>query len=161
MFSIFKKNAGTPVKAPASGQIKDIETVSDPVFSEKMMGDGIAIQYEGGDIKAPVSGTLTTIILPSCHAFGICGDNGIEILVHVGLETVNLKGEGFKLLKKQGDHVEQGESILSVDYELLKSKGLNLITPVVVTNSNEFEIIKKSKGQCITGDTVLFEVKKK
>ena len=161
MFSIFKKNAGIPVKAPASGQIKDIETVSDPVFSEKMMGDGIAIQYEGGDIKAPVSGTLTTIILPSCHAFGICGDNGIEILVHVGLETVNLKGEGFKLLKKQGDHVEQGESILSVDYDLLKSKGLNLITPVVVTNSNEFEIIKKSKGKCIIADTVLFEVKRK
>ena len=161
MFSIFKKNAGTPVKAPASGQIKGIETVIDPVFSEKMMGDGIAIQYEGGEIKAPVSGTISTIILPSCHAFGICGDNGVEILVHVGLETVNLKGQGFKLMKNQGDHVNQGETVLVVNYDLLRAKGIDLITPVVVTNSNEFEIIKKSQGKCVSGDTVIFEVKKK
>lgn len=161
MFSFLKKNAVIMVKAPANGELKGIETVLDPVFSEKMMGDGVAIQYIGGKVKAPISGTISTIILPSCHAFGICGDNGVEILVHVGLETVNLNGQGFKLMKKQGEYVNQGETVLEVNYDLLREKGIDLITPVVITNSNEFEITKKFQGHCIAGDSVIFEVKKK
>lgn len=161
MFSFLKKNACILVKAPTTGELKEIESVSDPVFSEKMMGDGIAIQSIGGKITAPISGTISTVILPSCHAFGIRSDNGVEILVHVGLDTVNLKGQGFKLVKKQGDHVSVGETVLIADSEYLIQQGIDLITPVIVTNSNEFEIIKKSTGHCSVGESVIFEIKKK
>lgn len=161
MFSFLKKDTDVEVKAPVNGIIQSIETVNDPVFSEKMMGDGIAIQYTGGEVLAPVSGTISSVIFPSCHAFGIHCDNGLDLLVHVGLETVNLKGEGFILLKNQGDYVKQGEPVLRVDYDLLKSKSIDLITPIVVTNSDEFSIVDKYQGKAVIGKTILFKVKKK
>lgn len=163
MFSFLGKSKSIDVIAPVNGELKAIEEVNDPVFSEKMMGDGIAIQYMGGDVYAPVSGELTTVILPSAHAFGIRTKEGLEILVHVGLETVNLKGEEFQLLKNQGDVVQAGDKILHINEEALKAKGCDLITPIIVTNSNEFSIRNKASlnKTATSKDTVIFHCAKK
>lgn len=155
MFSFLKKNGCVNVSAPVNGVVKEIETVNDPVFAQKMMGDGLAIEYSDGDVYAPVSGIVSSIILPSCHAFGIHSDEGLDVLVHVGLETVNLKGEGFKLLKQQGDRVLAGERVIEVDYNLLKNKNIDLITPIVITNSNEFKILSKAQGTVRAKDNIL------
>lgn len=162
MFSLLGKSKSIDVIAPVSGVLKAMEEVNDPVFSEKMMGDGIAIQYTGGDVYAPVSGELTTVILPSAHAFGIRTKEGLEILVHVGLETVNLKGEEFRLLKNQGDAVTAGDKILHINENALKAKGCDLITPIVVTNSDEFSIQNKTSpnGTATCKDTVIFRCAK-
>lgn len=161
MFSFLKKESGIEVKAPVNGEIFPIESVNDSVFSEKMMGDGIAIKYAGGDVVAPVTGKITSVILPSCHAFGIRCENGLDVLVHVGLDVVKLKGEGFQLLKKKGEMVHQGEAVIKVDYDLLKDKGLDLITPIVITNSNEFLLNQKAHGHAESGKTDLFVAQKK
>ena len=161
MFSFLKKESGIEVKAPVNGEIFPIESVNDPVFSEKMMGDGIAIKYAGGDVVAPVTGKITSVILPSCHAFGIRCENGLDVLVHVGLDVVKLKGEGFQLLKKKGEMVHQGEAVIKVDYDLLKDKGLDLITLIVITNSNEFLLNQKAHGHAESGKTDLFVAQKK
>lgn len=158
MFSFLGKSKSIDVVASVNGMIKAIEDVNDPVFAEKIMGDGIAIQYEGGDVYAPVSGELASVILPSCHAFGIKTKEGLEVLVHVGLETVNLKGEEFQLLKKQGDIVSAGEKILQVNEKLLRSQSCSLVTPIVVLDSSGFSIQKKASAntEAIGGKTVIF-----
>lgn len=119
------------VTAPLSGKVISITEVPDPVFSGKMMGDGAAILPEDGKIYAPIDGVLTTIA-PTQHAFGYTGENGQEVLVHVGLETVGLNGEGFTVHKKAGDKVKAGDLVAEVDLEFLKNKGLNTVTPVVI-----------------------------
>lgn len=144
MFSFLQKNKEISVFAPVNGIVKGIEEVNDPVFSEKMMGEGIAVQYTDGDVYAPVSGEITTVIKPSCHAFGMRTEDGLELLVHVGLETVNLKEKAFRQLKQQGDHVSAGEKILCVDGNALAGRDIDMITPIIITNTAEFKIEKKA-----------------
>ena len=163
MLSFLNKKKSTEVKAPVKGNLIKIEEVNDPVFSQKMMGDGLAIKYAGGNVYAPVSGIITVVILPSMHAFGIRTDEGAEVLVHVGLETVNLKGEGFKFLKQQGDRVEVGEKILEVDFTFLNERGIDLTTPIILTNTNAFEIenLSNEKDAINPQSTTIFTIKKK
>lgn len=158
MFSFLAKNREIDVIAPVNGMIQAIEDVNDPVFAEKMMGDGLAIQYTGGDVYAPVAGEITSVILPSCHAFGMKTKEGLEILVHVGLETVNLKGGEFQILKKQGDIVHAGEKILQIDEKLLKAHACSLITPIVMINPNDFIIQQKASIDtlAISTDTIIY-----
>lgn len=138
---LFKKRIKEfTVLSPVDGNTTELIEVPDEVFSQKMMGDGLAVDWTGGDVYAPVSGEIASLIAPSYHAFGIRHESGLEILVHVGLETVNLRGEGFKALKKIGDYVEAGEKVLEVDYDLLKEKKVNLISPVIVLNSDYFKV---------------------
>ena len=143
MFSFLKKKKNIEIKSPVNGLVKKIEDVKDQVFSEKIMGDGVAIQIEDGDVYAPVSGTITSVILPSSHAFGITTKEVLEVLVHVGLDTVNLKNGEFTLLKQQGDYVNMGEPVIKINYDLLSKLNIDLITPVVITNSKNFNLQKK------------------
>ena len=138
------------------GNTTELVEVPDEVFSQKIMGDGLAIEWTGGDVYAPVSGEIATLITPSCHAFGIRHESGLEILVHVGLETVNLKGEGFKTLKKVGDYVEAGDKILEIDYNLLKKKNINLLSPIIVLNSDYFKIKEHTKNHSVKNGEKLF-----
>lgn len=143
MFDLFKKKID--VFPPVSGKIINIESVNDEVFSSKMMGDGKAIIPDSNIITAPISGSIETFILPSAHAFGIKSSEGLEILVHVGLDTVTLKGNGFTPLKKQGDFVNKGDPIIKLDTTILQNSGLDLTTMVVVTNSDKFKISHNNK----------------
>lgn len=109
------------VIAPISGKVVPISEVPDPVFSEKVLGDGIAIIPENGKIYSPVNGEITSVV-DSKHAYGFSSDDGLDVLIHFGLETVALKGEGFTSHVKEGDKVKIGDLVAEVDINLLKEK---------------------------------------
>lgn len=143
------------IVTPMTGEIVGIEQVPDPIFSGKMMGDGAAVIPEDGTITAPVDGVLSTIA-PTQHAFGFTTDDGTEVLVHVGLETVGLNGEPFEVIAKQGDKVKAGDPVAKVNLELLKEKGINPITPIVVCGGAEGADIQIQEGNAKAGqDTVV------
>ena len=126
-----KVNSSLQIVSPLNGTAAALEQVPDPVFSEKVLGDGCAVIPTDGKIYAPVDGEISSIA-ETQHAYGFTGDNGLEILVHFGLETVALKGEGFTSHVKVGDRVKAGDLVAEADIAFLKSKGINLITPVLI-----------------------------
>jgi sugar PTS system EIIA component len=141
--------ASNTLVAPVSGKAIPLSEVPDPVFAEKMAGDGMAIIAEGDTVVAPADGELT-LIFKTKHAFAMTLDNGLELLVHIGLETVSLEGEGFEQLAQQGTRVKAGTPIMKIDRNLIKSKGLSLATPVLITNVDA----TKSITPIATGDVV-------
>ena len=125
------------------GKVVDITEVPDPVFAQKMMGDGFAIIPEEGKLISPVAGEIIQVF-PTKHAFGI-KTGEVELLIHVGLETVSMKGEGFDVKVSAGDRVEVGQTLLTYDLELVKEKAKDVITPCVVTNMDAIEGINVLK----------------
>ncbi len=159
MFNIFKKKPKEiELYAPVSGKLVNLEDVQDPVFSKKMMGDGFAVDPTDAVIKSPADGVIS-ILHDAHHAFGITTDDGCEILVHIGMDTVELNGLGFKPLKAQGDKVSAGDPIIEVDFDLIKDKVPSIITPVVVTNIDEYQIAKLDLTE--TGNAPVMIVSKK
>lgn len=130
MFSFFKKTLR--ILAPVSGKIIDLSQVPDATFAQRLAGNGVAIDSEGDLIVAPTDGMLTMIFRTN-HAFAITTDEGIELLVHVGIDTVELQGKGFERLAVEGTRVKAGDPILKIDRSLIESKGFSLITPVLIT----------------------------
>lgn len=126
--------------SPVKGEIKPITEVPDPLFSEKTMGDGFAIVPEAGVIVSPVDGKIV-IVFPTKHAIGLMSDAGREILIHVGIDSVNLKGEGFETLVRDGDCVEAGQPLMKVNLDFLKERVPSIITPIVFTNLNIGETV--------------------
>ena len=129
------------IVAIADGQLIDIKTVSDPVFAEEMMGKSIAFKYNKDKVVlcAPANGTLSALF-PTGHAYGVTTNEGVEILIHCGVDTVNAKGDGFKLFsKKQGDTVKAGDPIVEVDVKKLE-KTYDMSTMLIITNPNNKEI---------------------
>lgn len=139
MFRFKKKNQQIEIKAPVAGKSVPIESVPDDTFATKLMGEGVAFKFDGSDICAPVTGELI-LVADTLHAFGIRDPHGVEILVHIGLETVTLKGAGFTKIKETGEKVFEGEPIIKVDQAYMIKSGLNMITMMVVTNSNDYQI---------------------
>lgn len=136
MFNFFKKPL--TIIAPISGKTINLSDVPDPVFAEKMAGDGIAIDSTGDIVVAPCDGTIS-LIMDSGHAFAITTNSGLELLVHVGLETVSLNGEGFEILQSANAKVTAGTPILKLDRTFIESKGISLITPVLIVNHDKLE----------------------
>jgi len=128
--------------APIEGKIIDLSQVPDAVFSQKIMGDGFAIEPVNGEVVSPVDGTITTLF-PTKHAIGITADNGLEILIHFGIDTVNLQGEGFEALLQQGDKVRVGQKILNVNLNEVRAKVPSVITPVIFTNLADKKVTAK------------------
>lgn len=153
MFNLFKKNSDVSaaseieILSPMSGKIIDITEVPDPVFSQKMVGDGFAVEPTSGEVLAPVSGTLVQLF-PTKHAFGILTQSGLEVLVHVGIDTVDLKGKGFEALAEVGSVVTAGTPILKVDLAVLSENGKSTTTPVVITNMAEVKSLS-----CVAKDS--------
>lgn len=143
--------------APLTGRVIMLDKVPDQVFSEKMMGDGAAIEAEENTAVAPVSGKLV-VLFPGGHAFGIRTKEGIEVLVHIGLNTVELGGEGFIIHKKQDDMVMAGELIVTFDPVLCKKKQKSLISPVIITNMEKISSIQPAElAKVKAGNDILFE----
>lgn len=139
------KNKGEEViVSPVKGEIKDITDVPDQVFAGKMMGDGFAIVPSEGTIVSPVDGKIVNLF-PTKHAIGIMSDNGREILIHVGIDTVNLKGQGFETLVEENARIEKGQPLLKVDLEYVKEHATSTITPIVFTNLAEGEKVVVEK----------------
>jgi len=136
MFNFFKKTL--TIIAPISGKTIELSKVPDPVFAGKMAGDGIAIDSTGDTVVAPCDGIIS-LIMDSRHAFAITTSNGIELLVHVGLETVALNGEGFEVLQAVNAKVTAGTPILKLDRTFIESKGISLITPVLIVNHDKLD----------------------
>ena len=128
------------IVAIADGEIIDIATVSDPVFAEQMMGKSTAFKYDKKTVLcSPANGTLS-VLFPTGHAYGIVTNEGVELLVHCGVDTVNAKGDGFRLLgKKQGDPVKAGDPIVEVDVPKL-AKTYDMSTMLIITNANDKEL---------------------
>ena len=120
--------------APMKGRLVPLDQVPDPVFAEKLMGDGFAIDPISGDVISPVDGTVTSLMADTRHAVGITADDGIEVLIHIGIDTVTLGGAGFTSLVAQEDRVKAGQLLLQVDLAQIKDKVPSLITPVVFIN---------------------------
>lgn len=138
---------GDSFVSPLKGEMKAITEVPDPVFAEKMMGDGFAIIPTEGMVVSPVDGKIVNLF-PTKHALGIMSDNGREILIHVGLETVNLKGQGFEALVSENAQVKKGQPLLKMDLEYIKEHAKSTITPIVFTNLAEGEkVVLEKQGQ--------------
>ncbi|APC12431.1 MULTISPECIES: PTS glucose transporter subunit IIA [Providencia] len=155
-----KSSSGSiEIIAPLSGEIVNIEDVPDVVFAEKIVGDGIAIKPAGNKIVAPVDGTIGKIFETN-HAFSIESDDGIELFVHFGIDTVELKGEGFKRIAEEGQTVKKGDLIIEFDLALLEEKAKSVLTPVVISNMDEIKELNKLTGSVTVGETVIMRIKK-
>ncbi|PKM52159.1 MAG: PTS glucose transporter subunit IIA [Firmicutes bacterium HGW-Firmicutes-7] len=143
MFKFFKKshNKTCHFVAPMEGEIIPIQDVPDKVFSEKMMGDGFAIKPTNGLVCSPCDGEVLQIF-PTNHALVIHSTQGLDIILHIGLDTVQLKGEGFKRLVEVGAHVKSGDSLLQMDMEIMEKHSKCIISPIVITNIECIESIK-------------------
>lgn len=138
--------------APLSGSIVALADVPDPVFSGQMMGDGLAIDPVSNTLLAPCDGIITQVAR-TAHALTLTAENGAEVLMHVGIDTVKLNGEGFKLLVSKGQRVSQGEALIAIDFASIKSKAPSMITVLVVANSDEYQISDKASGMMNAGQS--------
>ncbi len=156
MFDLFKKKVkykplnldNSKINSLGEGKLIPIESVSDAMFAEKMMGDSIAFKFTGNGVNvfSPVNGTLG-VLFPTGHAFGVVSEDGVEILVHIGVDTVNSKGAGFKILdKKQGDAVKAGDPIVSVDFDKLGAT-YDMSTMLIITNTNDKKVELVREGE--------------
>ncbi|MBE6048574.1 MAG: PTS glucose transporter subunit IIA [Clostridium sp.] len=165
MFGFFKKkknkvNEELRLVAAVSGKVLPLSEVPDPVFAQKMAGDGIAIDPSSDIVVAPADGELS-LVFNTKHAFAMTLENGAEILVHIGVNTVTLEGEGFEQLAEAGTKVKAGTPIIKIDREFIKSKDLSLMTPILITNPDSFELKNIENIDAIAGETTVIEYKAK
>ncbi|WP_271397993.1 PTS sugar transporter subunit IIA [Salinicoccus roseus] len=123
------------ITSPLNGKYVKLEDIPDPVFAEKMMGEGFGVDPTDGEVVAPVAGTVMQVF-PTNHAVGIKTNNGLEVLIHIGLETVAMEGKGFAGHVSEGDKVEKGDKLVTFDMDLVKSEANSTISPVIITNSD-------------------------
>jgi glucose-specific phosphotransferase system IIA component len=141
----FGKDKGIEIHAPIEGTVFHITEVSDPVFRDKIVGDGVAILPNKGRVVAPVDGTVS-LLFETKHAVSLKSVQGTEILIHIGLDTVKLQGEYFTAHVKTGDQVHAGDLLLEFDMEKIKAAGYDLITPVVICNTAEYSRFEPHSG---------------
>ncbi len=156
MFDFLKKKENKiEIGAPVKGQAVPISEVSDPTFGEEILGKGVAIRTEEGKIYAPVDGEIT-LLFDTLHAVSLTSDEGVEVLVHVGLDTVALKGEHFTAHRATGEKVRKGDLLITVDLDQVKAAGYDIITPVIICNTDAFKSVEAITGKSVTPqDTVL------
>lgn len=161
-FNFFKKTnnkSKLEIFAPINGKIIPITEVPDPVFSEKMMGEGIALIPTDGKVSSPINGKIIQVS-PTKHAVGLVADDGTEILIHIGLETVALKGEGFNVKVEVGDQVEVGQLLIDFDLKYIEEHASSTVTPMVITNSlnSDKEYVMADAAEGNAGKTVVITV---
>lgn len=142
MFQALKKMFGgkkeaAEVLSPVSGQVVPLSEVNDPAFAQEILGKGVAVKPSEGEFRAPFSGEVT-VMFDTGHAVSIKGDNGAEVIVHIGLDTVQLKGQHFTAHVKQGDRVQAGDLLITADLEQIQAAGYDVITPVIICNTQDF-----------------------
>lgn len=156
MFNLFKKKENNKViGSPTKGRAVALSEVNDPTFAEEMLGKGAAVIPEDGKICAPADGEIG-MVFDTLHAVSMTTDFGAEILIHIGLDTVKMKGEGFTGHVKAGDHVKKGALLLEVDLEKVKAAGYDTITPVIVCNTPDYSSVENvGKGAVNAGDDLI------
>ena len=158
MFGFFKrKEKENVIYSPCNGQIVPLTEVPDPVFSEKVLGDGFAVIPAEGKIYAPTDGEVT-MVFDTLHAIGLTSSQGTELLIHIGLDTVTLAGEPFTAYITAGDKVKKGDLLMEVDLDKIKTAGLNCITPVLINNTDAYDKISLQKEGDISLDEVVLKL---
>lgn len=150
------KNTRGKLFATQDGDCIPLEQVPDPVFSEKMLGDGVAVIPADNIVKSPADGTVVQVF-DTLHAYSVRTDDGLEILVHIGLNTVELKGEGFTAKVKSGDSVKAGDVLCETDLNFLREKGYETYTPIIITNMDAVKDFKPITGNVRAGQTAVIE----
>ena len=145
--------------APVAGKAVPVSQVPDPTFAEELLGKGIAIEPTEGKIYAPCDATVD-MMFETGHAVSLVADCGAELLIHVGLETVGLEGKPFTIHVKSGDTVKKGQLMIEADLEAIQAAGLNIITPVLVCNTDNYPTFKTYTGKDVTRDDVVIELGK-
>jgi PTS system beta-glucosides-specific IIC component len=145
--------------APMAGKAVPITEVPDPTFAEGMLGNGIAIEPAEGKVYAPCDATVD-MMFTTGHAVSLVADNGAEILIHVGLETVSLEGKPFTVHAANGDKVKKGQLLIEVDLDAVKAAGLPTITPMVVCNTDEYPTFDTFVGKDVTNEDVVIALAK-
>lgn len=154
-----KENIGIQIGSPIEGEAVSIKEVSDPTFAQEILGKGIAIKPNKGRVVAPVDGEIA-IIFETKHAVSLATEQGVEILIHVGLDTVNLRGEHFTAYVKAGDKVKAGDLLIEFEPEKIREAGYEIITPMVICNTTDFAQIKETKlGSVLELESVIEVVK--
>ena len=156
MFGLFKKKKMEHVLgAPVKGRTVSVKEVSDPTFSEGLLGKGVAVIPKDGKIYAPADGTIG-MVFDTLHAISMTTEYGAEILIHVGLDTVKLKGEGFESHVKSGDMVKKGQLLLTADLKTIQEAGYDVIIPLLICNTSEFASVHAVIGKEVEpGEDVL------
>ena len=152
---LFQNKDFQTILAPMSGKVIALSELEDPIFAGKVVGDGVAVIPSDGEVVAPVSGVIS-LVSEGQHSYGITSFDGTEILVHVGIDTVRLKGRGFTSLVKVGQRVDAGQLVCSADLELIRKEGFESTTPVVITSHSIDQISRliMQTGFAVAGRTV-------
>ena len=147
------------VVSPGKGRIMEIGKVPDKVFREKTLGDGFAVKLEEGNVVSPVKGKVISIF-ETKHAICLVDEEENEVLVHIGLDTVTLKGKGIQLFVKEGDLVKQGQKLAEVDLDILKTNHLSSVTPIIFSNMDmeRYHVNLKKNGKVLAGETDVIEI---
>lgn len=143
------------IPSPLSGTVHALNRIEDPIFSSEALGKGCAIEPAEGEVYAPFSGVVSQLA-ETCHAIGITGENGVEILIHVGMDTIELGGRFFEPLVQMGDHVEQGQILLRFEMQRIAAEGYSLVTPIVITNTDDYSAVHTlCAGKAVAGRNLL------
>lgn len=146
---------GISIASPLAGEVIALSEVADAAFASEVLGKGVAVRPSVGEVVSPVDGTLTTLF-PTLHALGITSDDGVELLIHVGLDTVQLEGRGFTAHAKQGDRVVRGQKLLSFDIDAIRAAGYSVETPVIVANTASYlDVLREATGEVNQLDPVI------
>lgn len=152
--NLFSKGSGKVV-SPVNGKLVSLKAVSDPTFSDEILGKGAAVIPSDKRICAPVDGVVSTVF-PTGHAVAVTGNEGEEILIHIGLDTVKLKGKHFTTHVSEGQEVKKGDLLIEADVEQIKEEGYDIITPIIVCNTDDFaDISMEEEGDVAQGDDIL------
>lgn len=153
MFNLFKKKKTIELKAPVIGNAVELSKVPDEVFASKMLGDGLAIEPAKGTLYSPCDGEVIQVF-PTKHAVGIRTKEGIEILLHIGVDTVTMNGQGFESLVSAGDNVYEGQSLVNFDIELIGRLAKSTVTPLLITNMDIVDSVEFNYGETTKNSVV-------
>ena len=159
MFNIFENNEETlELLAPVTGEIIELSEVPDKLFAAKIVGDGIAIKPTDNKMVAPIAGVIKQLF-PSKHALGIESEDGVEVLIHIGIDTVELEGEGFESLVEQDDEVKAGDELIKFDVDYISENATSIMTPVVITNQDDIDSFEVAETEKVTaGEDKLLKI---
>jgi PTS system glucose-specific IIC component len=146
---VTKNSASTIViGSPMVGQLVPLSEVPDATFAQGIIGPGVGIEPSGNTVVAPFDGTVVNLFHTK-HAIGLESDQGIELLIHIGIDTVKLQGRGFEAFVKQGDQIKAGQKLIEFDLDLIRKEAKSVITPVIVTNGDQFKSLKPESAQTL------------
>lgn len=154
MFGLFTKKETVEIKSPIAGKAIDIAMVPDEVFAGKLVGDGVALEPEKGIVYSPVNGTIVQVF-PTKHAITIRTTEGLEILLHIGIDTVIMKGEGFESFVTANQTVRAGDKLMTYDFSLVQEKAKSTVIPLLITNMEKVESLVPRYGEVNLDSTVL------